>query len=255
MGLFSTRAIVLKSIKLSETDKLVTFLTERFGKIKCAAKAARKPKSRFGAALEPLSCIQLIYFGKEHQDIFRLNHCDIIQSFQGVREDLSKIYTAIYFNELVDSMVAEGQHGKDLFIFLLDAIEGLQGALSVHTLCRLFEIRIMVLTGYGPRLDLCAVCKQPPEGPYIGYSFHKNSIICPNCGKYQRPELWAKAGTFSYLRKLANISVAQSERLKIPKHLEKELETLTHRMVQVQLGREPKTYPFIKKMAESFSTL
>ena len=106
MGLYKTRAIVLKSIKLSETDKLVTFMTERYGKIKCAAKAARRPKNRFGAALEPLSFIQLIYFGKEHQDIFQLNHCDIIQSFQGIREDLSKIYTALYFNELADSMIA-----------------------------------------------------------------------------------------------------------------------------------------------------
>ena len=53
MALFNTEAIVLRSINLSETDKLVTFMTDEFGKVKCVAKAARKLKNRFGAALEP----------------------------------------------------------------------------------------------------------------------------------------------------------------------------------------------------------
>ena len=91
-------------------------------------------KSRFGAALEPLSYIQLIYFGKEHQNIFRVNHCDILRSFQGVREDPNKVYTALYFNELVDSIIAEGQQGKELFSLLLEAIEGIRAGFSVYTL-------------------------------------------------------------------------------------------------------------------------
>ena len=251
VGLYKTRAIVLRSINLSETDKLITFLTEHYGKIKCAAKSARKFKSRFGAALEPLSCIQIIYFGKENQGIFRLNNCDIIQSFQGVREDLSKIYTALYFTELVDSMVAEGQRSKELFIFLLEAIDAIKAGLNLYTLCRLFELRIMALTGYGPRLDLCAVCKKTPEGGEVGYSFNKNSVLCLKCGKQYRPEIWLKSGAFNYVRKLANMGITQSERLKIPKFLEKEVEFLTHRILQNQLGQETKTYPFIKKMAES----
>ena len=84
MPLYRTQAVVLKSMKLSEKDKLVTFLTETHGKVKCVAKAARRLKSRFGASLEPMSHVSLIYFGKEHQDLYRLNQCDIIQSFQDI---------------------------------------------------------------------------------------------------------------------------------------------------------------------------
>ena len=90
MPLFHTEAIVLRSINLSESDKLVTFMTKRYGKVKCVAKTARKIKNRFGATIEPLTHIQLIYFGKENQTLYRLNHSDIIHSFQDIRDDLQK---------------------------------------------------------------------------------------------------------------------------------------------------------------------
>ena len=105
MPLFHTEAIVLRSINLSESDKLVTFMTKRYGKVKCVAKAARKIKNRFGATIEPLSHIQLIYFGKENQTLYRLNHSDIIHSFQDIRDDLQKVYTGIYFSELIQKYI------------------------------------------------------------------------------------------------------------------------------------------------------
>ena len=119
MALYRTKGIVLRSINLSETDKLVTFMTEHYGKVKCVAKAARKIKSRFVGSLEPMSYIYLIYFGKENQQLHRLNHADIIQSFQTVREDFQKLYTGIYMNELVDVMVASIGSSDDHFNLII----------------------------------------------------------------------------------------------------------------------------------------
>lgn len=249
MGLHHTKAIVLRSINLSETDKLVTFLTEEYGKIKCIAKAARKVKSRFGAALEPMSCIHMIYFGKQNAEIFRLNQCDIIQSFQAIREDFQKIYTAVYFNELVDAMVPEGERGSEIFHFLLDTLNAVKDQAEAETLCRLFEMRIMALSGYAPRLDQCAVCRKTPQTQWMGFSFQRSSVICQDCTRQVRPEIKMRAGTLSYLKKLASIDIKQCQRLKIPKTMKSEIAAVTHRMVLFQLGRELKSYPFIEKMA------
>ena len=70
MALHRTRGIVLKSINLSDSDRLVTFLTKSHGKVKCVAKGARKVKNRFWGSLEPMSLIHLIYFGKENQNFY-----------------------------------------------------------------------------------------------------------------------------------------------------------------------------------------
>ena len=102
MPLYRTQAVALKSINLAESDRIITFLTENYGKIKCVAKGARKIKNQFWGSLEPMSQVNLIYFGKENQNLYRLNQTDIINSFQTVREDFEKIYTGIYFLELID---------------------------------------------------------------------------------------------------------------------------------------------------------
>lgn len=249
MGLHNTKAIVLRSINLSEKDRLITCLTEHHGKIKCAAKGARNIKSKFGAALEPMSFIQMIYFGKENQEIYRLNHCDILESFQSIREDIGKIYTAVYFNELVDAMAAEGDRDTKLFYFLLDTLRELKSRATPETLCPLFEMRIMALSGYTPRLNQCVVCRAIPEGEWIDFSFKKSGVVCGNCAPKTRPNLHIRAGTLSYIKKMLSIDVNRSQRLKIPKNLEKEIESLTHKLVSQYAGREMKSYSFIRKMA------
>ncbi|SVE36838.1 uncharacterized protein METZ01_LOCUS489692, partial [marine metagenome] len=94
-------------------------MTDRYGKIKCVCKAARKIKNRFGASIQPMSHIRLIYFGKENQALYRLNHSDIIHSFQPIRDDLRKVYTGIYLNELVDTLIPEAHPDPNTFRLLL----------------------------------------------------------------------------------------------------------------------------------------
>ena len=249
MGLYKTKAIVLRTINLSETDKLVTFLTEERGKIKCAAKGARSLKNKYGAALEPMSFIQLLYFGKDNQSIYRLNHCDIIESFQSVRDDFEKIYTAVYFNDLADAMSAEGDRNVKLFNFLLETLHILKEHENLETLCPLFEMRIMALSGYMPRLDQCVLCKIIPKGEWIDFSYKKSGVVCANCFLQTKPNVRIRAGTLNYLKKLLSIDIRQSQRLKIPKNLEKEIGSLTHRLVSQYVVRELKSYSFIRKMS------
>ncbi|KMP11602.1 DNA repair protein RecO [Candidatus Nitromaritima sp. SCGC AAA799-C22] len=249
MPLFKTEAIVLRSINLSETDKLVTFMTSRFGKVKCVAKAARKLKNRFGAALEPMSHIRLIYFGKENQTLYRLNQSDIIRSFQPIRDDLRKLYTGIYFNELIDTLIPEAHPDQKVFQLFLEGLLALQSLDRLETLSRLFEMRLLCLTGYTPQLSHCSLCKGSPGTERIGFSFERKGIVCEPCSFQAQPEMRFKAGILNYLKKLKTLEVKHAGRLKFPKSAEDEIEMLTHRLILSYTGRELKSYPFIKKMA------
>lgn len=249
MPLYSAKAIVLRSVDFSEQDKLVTLMTENNGKVKAVARSARKIKSRFGAALEPMSHIQLIYFGKVNQELYQLNSCDIIQSFQPVREDLGKLYTGIYFAELIDTLLKEADHSKELFQLLLEALFSLLTQNNTDTLRLLFEIRIISLLGYAPRLTYCIHCKKEPATDWVGFSYNLSGVICALCMKQVKSEVKIRAGTLSYLKKLLVMDIKQAQRLKISKDIEKEIETLTHRLVLSHVGRELKSYPFIKEMA------
>jgi len=250
MPIFHTEAIVLRSINLSESDKLVTFMTKRYGKVKCVAKAARKIKNRFGATIEPLSHIQLIYFGKENQTLYRLNHSDIIQSFQEIRDDLQKIYTGVYFSELIDTLIPEMHHDANVFRLLKDSLITLKVVTDLDVLSRIFEMRLMCLAGYTPQLSFCAICKKSEYTKKIGFSFERRGIICEPCAFQAQPEIRFQAGTLKYLKKLKIMDIKYANRLKFPKGIKFEIEQLIHRFILSYTGRELKSYPFIKNMAK-----
>ena len=249
MPLFKSNAVVLRSIDLFETDRLVTFMTQDRGKIKCVAKASRKMKNRYGAGLEPMSQIHIVYFGKENQELYRLNSCDIITSFQSVREDTRKIYTGIYFLELTDSMLREAHYEPKIYRLLVESLHALDEQTETETICRMFEMKILALSGYKPLLTNCVRCKKIPESKWIGFSYNHCGVLCGPCSDIEGTELKFRAGTLEYLKKLLTIEPRQSGRLKFPKASQEEIEKISHRLIQVQIGREPKSYPFIKMMA------
>ncbi|PIP72762.1 MAG: DNA repair protein RecO [Nitrospinae bacterium CG22_combo_CG10-13_8_21_14_all_47_10] len=250
MALYKTRAIVIKSMNLSESDRLVTFMTESHGKVKCVAKGARKIKNQFWGALEPMSLINLIYFGKEHQSLFRLNNSDIIESFQTIRDDFGKLYTGIYFLDLINAMILEGHREPKVFSLLYQALAALDQQTELEALRRLFEIRLLALSGYKPQLEHCIFCRKGPENGLIPFSFAHNGILCKSCSNRARVDIQFSTGTRNYIKKLLDVEIKTCERLKFPKAQMDEIGKVTHRLVLSHLGRELKSYPFIKNMAE-----
>ena len=249
MALYKTRAIVIKSMNLSESDRLITFMTENHGKVKCVAKGARKAKNQFWGSLEPMSLIHLIYFGREHQSLFRLNHSDIIESFQTIRDDFDKLYTGIYFLDLIDAMILEGHWEPKVFGLLYQALVALNQQNELEPLRRLFEIRLLSLSGYKPQLEQCVLCRKTPANGMIPFSYAHNGILCSSCSNSARVDIQFSVGTRNYIKKLLEVEIKTCERLKFPKSQTEEIEKVTHRLVLSHLGRELKSYPFIKNMA------
>ena len=88
MALLKTPALTLKSRKWGEADRIVTFFTLRFGKVRGVARGARRIKSRFGSALEPFVSSDLNLFEKPQDSLYRITQADIKESFADLREDL-----------------------------------------------------------------------------------------------------------------------------------------------------------------------
>ena len=249
MALYKTRAIVIKSMNLSESDRLVTFMTENHGKVKCVAKGARKAKNQFWGTLEPMSLIHLIYFGREHQSLFRLNHSDIIESFHTIRDDFDKLYTGVYFLDLIDTMVLEGHWDPKVFALLYQVLAALNQQTNLEPLRRLFEIRLLSLSGYKPQLEHCVLCHKIHENGMIPFSYTHNGILCNLCSNRARIDIQFSIGTRNYIKKLLDVEIKTCERLKFPKSQTEEIEKVTHRLILSHVGRELKSYPFIKNMA------
>src|SRR5215467_14368292 len=80
MPLYTTDALILRSYKLGESDRIVVFLTRDRGKKRGVAKHAGRSRRRFGGALEPLTCARVGYFEQEQRDLVRLNFAEPTRS-------------------------------------------------------------------------------------------------------------------------------------------------------------------------------
>src|SRR5512136_166407 len=80
MPLYTTDAVVLRTYKLGESDRIVVFLTRDRGKKRGVARGARNSRRRFGGALEPLTRVRVAYFEKETRELVQLNFADPLAS-------------------------------------------------------------------------------------------------------------------------------------------------------------------------------
>src|SRR2546428_11513520 len=91
MALHKPQAVVVGRRALGESDRLVEFYTRQFGKLRGVARSARRPRSRFGSALEPFTLGELVFFDTGRSELVRVDHFDILHPFVGLGAELERL--------------------------------------------------------------------------------------------------------------------------------------------------------------------
>jgi DNA repair protein RecO (recombination protein O) len=154
MPLYTAEALVLRTYKLGEADRIVVFLTRDRGKKRGVAPNARKSRKRFGAALEPLTEVRISYFEKERRELVGLNYAEPVRSPLSAASPEALGYSH-YFAELIDEWAAEADVDEKLYRLGTSALEALLSGAPVEALARYFECWLLRLQGvYPPDLSL-----------------------------------------------------------------------------------------------------
>src|SRR6266568_1750918 len=114
MPLYSADALILRTYKLGEADRIVVFLTRDRGKKRGVAKNARQSRRRFGGALEPMTAGRVAYVEREQRDLVLLHYVDPTRSPLQVA-DAEGLAHASYFAELIDQSAQEADPNEALF--------------------------------------------------------------------------------------------------------------------------------------------
>lgn len=157
MGLKRCEAIVLRSQKLGEYDKIITLLSREDGKLRGVAKGARKLKQRFGASLEPMSHVKIEYFEKGTAELVRIESTELLRSYFGAmsRPEAAGVLAAIC--ELVDGFAQERQANEKLFRLVSAVAECVAHADSVALMIYI-EVWLLRLAGLFPPVTRCIKC-------------------------------------------------------------------------------------------------
>lgn len=149
MPLYTAEALVLRTYKLGEADRIVVFLTRDRGKKRGVAPNARKSRRRFGAALEPLTEVRVSYVEREQRDLVGLNYAEPVRS-PLVAASPEALGYSHYFAELIDEWAAEADVDERLFRLGTSALEALVSGVPAEALARYFECWLLRLQGVYP---------------------------------------------------------------------------------------------------------
>jgi DNA repair protein RecO (recombination protein O) len=155
MPLYTADALILRTYKLGESDRIVVFLTRDRGKKRGVAKNARQSRRRFGGALEPLTCGRVGYFERERRDLVRLDYVEQRRSPLSAADGEALGY-AEYFAELIDEWAQEADPNETLFRLGVSMVEAMARGVPIEPLARYFEywlLRLQGVYGEGARMS------------------------------------------------------------------------------------------------------
>jgi len=155
MPLYTTDALILRTYKLGESDRIVVFLTRDRGKKRGVAKNARQSRRRFGGALEPLTYGRVGYLERERRDLVRLDYVEPARSPMTATDGESLGYVE-YFAELIDEWAQEADPSETLFRLGASMVDAMAARVPIDPLARYFEYWLLRLQGVyepDPRLS------------------------------------------------------------------------------------------------------
>ncbi|MEN8077113.1 DNA repair protein RecO [Clostridioides difficile] len=246
LSLEKTKAVIIKAIDYKENDKLIWAYCEELGKITFIARGAKKSKSKNLSLTLPLCFGDYIFF--KGKNLYNLQEGRIINSFQGLLNNLDKLTYSSYICELIDICVQDKEVNKELFREFITCLYLLNtDAMDYELLIRAFELRLLKATGYGLQFDKCSICKKPiGTSDYISLSYFGG--VCNECKKEHGLYI-SKAG-YNALRFLSNTPMDKIYRLNITKEVKNQIEKVITFIINSNYSRKPKSLEMLNYIKE-----
>jgi len=248
--LYTTEAIILRTYKLGEVDRIVVFLTRDRGKRRGVAQGARRMRSRFGGALEPLTRVGVTYFEKEGRELVSLNYADPISSpFASARGDV--LGYAGYFAELMDECAQEADPNETLYRLGSAMVDALVGGGAVDPLARYFEYWLLRLQGVYPSVMGCGGCGSSigDEGRGAVLLPGDRTFLCASCARtVTGGAVPLSTDSLAFLRACGTSAPARVGAAAVADRVNRELETVHRALIATHLEKELKSVRVLREI-------
>lgn len=195
---YSTEAVVLRSIRLGEADRVLHLYTQEHGRVGAVAKGVRKTMSRFGARLEPLSHVELVLH-RGRGELETVTAAQLVRSHRDAREDYYRFSIGMIGAEAMLRLFSE-EEGNDRafaaltrFLDLLDEAPHAADRPALDPLGLAFQLKLLWLAGYLPHVTGCAECGGE-RASLVGYSPRSGGAVCASCAPATGPLALAAEG-------------------------------------------------------------
>ena len=180
MSLYRDQAVVIRTQKLGEADRIITMLTREHGRIRCVAKGVRRTKSKFGARLEPGSHIDVqLFVGKTFDTVTQ------VEAIENFGDELSRDYrrwtiTSAILETAERFTSQEREPALQEYQLVVGGLRALaEDRHDSSLILDAFLLRSLALGGYAPSMTICSRCEKP--GPHRYFSLVGGGSVCAEC--------------------------------------------------------------------------
>jgi DNA repair protein RecO (recombination protein O) len=180
VNLYRDEAVVLRTQKLGEADRIVTFLTRSTGRVRAVGKGVRRTSSKFGSRLEPFTHVDVQFAHGRTLDI--VTQAETLSSFgESIANDYGRYTAGTAMLETAERLVAEEMEpAVQQYLLLVGALRVLAaGERDSSLVLDSFLLRSLSVSGYAPSFDQCARCGA--AGPHRSFSAGAGGMLCGSC--------------------------------------------------------------------------
>lgn len=236
MGILKTKGIIIAENNMSDYDKMVTILTPS-GKIGCAAKGSRRPKSGLMAATQFLCFGDYMVF--QGANSYNINSCEVIEVFYNIRTDLDKLNYASHITKIINDVTDENQNTyKILQLFLNTLYMISESDKNLNFTIAIFKIKLMCLLGFMPVIEKCTGCRSAEKLTH--FSFKDSGLKCNNCALQDKGAMKISESTMTAIKYIVMAPPKKLFSFNISEENIKELEIISKIYLNEKLDKEYK---------------
>lgn len=179
-GPLKTEAIVLRSLRYGEADRILHLYTPHRGRVGAIAKGVRRTRSRFGGRLEPFFRLRLVLH-EGRSELLTVTGAETVDGYARLRSDGAALDSAARACDAVARLFDTGEGHPGVFHLLCNelALLDASSAYATHANQLAFRLKLLLAAGLAPQLAACASCGER-EG-LVGFSGAAGGVVCAAC--------------------------------------------------------------------------
>ena len=179
-GSLKTEAVVLRSMRYGEADRILHLYTPDRGRLSAIAKGVRRAKSRFGGRLEPCFRLQMVLH-EGRSDLLTVTSAETVAGHPRLREHAGALDGAARACDAVGRMFADGEPHRGVFNLLCNQLALLDARPERATRgnALAFRLKLLLAAGFAPQLAACAGCGEAEH--LVGFSGAAGGVVCSAC--------------------------------------------------------------------------
>lgn len=236
---------MLRRRDFGESSRIAVVYTRRAGKVQLLARGARVPKNKFGAALEPLSRGEFVFYWRENKDLFTLAETSIIRPGSSVRDDPRSLPYGLAIVEAADKLSGEGDADEALYDLLASSLAALDDGGPPAALLSQFLVNLAAGLGLKPNIGTCSRCGRtnPREG--VALVLKEGTVVCGHCQPAGGDLITLSPAAYNYINMLASLEPGRLELVKAGPEIVEQTLSFIHAHLRYHTGLEINSLAFV----------